>query len=51
MDKPVVVMWTEELDKIAEPAYAVIRAEELEEVPVDYEICLECEDFLVLGLN
>lgn len=51
VDKPVVVMWTEELDKIAEPAYAVIRAEELEEVPVDYEICLECEDFLVLGLN
>ena len=28
-----VVMWTEELDKIAEPAYVVIRAEELEEVP------------------
>ncbi len=43
-------MWTEELDKIAEPAYVVIRAEELEEVPIDYEICLECEDFLVLGL-
>ena len=50
VDKPVVVMWTEELDKIAEPAYVVIRAEELEEVPIDYEICLECEDFLVLGL-
>ncbi len=51
VDKPVVVMWTEELDTATEPAYAVIRAEELEEVPVDYEICLECEDFLVLGLN
>ena len=52
VDKPVVVMWGENLDAIKGEAYAVIRGEELENIPVsDFEICLECEEFLVLRLN
>lgn len=52
VDKPVVVMWGENLDAIKGEAYAVIRGEELENIPVsDFEICLECEEFLILRLN
>lgn len=52
VDKPVVVMWPENLDTIDGTAYVVTRGEELEKAAVtNYEVCLECEEFLVIRLN
>lgn len=52
VDKPVAVMWPEDLDTVSEAAYVVICEEELEKAPVtNYEICLECEEFVLIRLN
>lgn len=52
VDKAVVSMSAERLAEIKEKAYAVVREEQVEELPVaEYEVCLECEEFLVLRLN
>lgn len=52
VDKPVVVMEVDQLDKVKEDAYVVLRQEQMEELSViDYEVCLECKEFLVLKLK
>lgn len=52
VDKAVVSMSAERLAGIQENVYAVIREEEMDELSVtEYEVCLECEEFLVLRLN
>lgn len=52
VDKPVVFMGGDSLESVKEKSFAVIRGEELEALPIiNYEVCLECEDFLILELN
>lgn len=52
VDKPVVRMEVERLDEISEKAYVVVPEEQVGEIPVtEYEVCLECEEFMVLRLN
>lgn len=52
VDKPVVVIGAEQLDEVKEDAYVVVREEQMEKLPdVEYEVCLECKEFLVLKLK
>lgn len=52
VDKPVAVIQPENLDAAAEGAYVVIRGEELEgDFAVNYETCMQCEEFVVIRLN
>lgn len=52
VDKPVVVMQPEELGAAAGGAYVVSREEDLENADVKgYEICMRCEEFLVVRFD
>ena len=52
VNKPVVSILLERLSEISEEAYVVIREEQMDELPItEYEVCLECEEFLVLRLK
>lgn len=52
VDKPAVVILPETLDAAAEGSYVVINEEGLEKAPVvDYEICMQCEEFVVIRLH
>ncbi len=52
VDKPVMFTLAEQLDEIEGGAYVVVYESQAEALPVkDYEICMECGEFLVLRLN
>ena len=52
VDKPVMFTLAERLDEIEGGAYVVVYESQAEALPVkDYEICMECEEFLLLRLN
>lgn len=52
VNKSVVSILLERLSEINEEAYVVIREEQMDELPItEYEVCLECEEFLVLRLK
>lgn len=52
VDKPVAVLWPEDLDTAAKGAYVVIREEDLKKVSVtNYETCMQCEEFVLIRLK
>lgn len=52
VDKSAVVILPETLDAAAKGSYVVINEEELTKAPVvDYEICMQCEEFVVIRLH